>query len=561
MRMVNFVRMRKDWTGRFRLRPIRSRNKKKKEQTKRRVNRKSKKLRTIFQRGVRTHLVCFEKMGEDIRRMMRAAAGAFFILGLLQGCCGAPEEAKITSLPGFDGEFRSAHYGGYVTVDEANGRQLYYYFVTSESKTAAEDPLVVWLNGGPGCSSFDGFIYEHGPFEFQPAAADTEMPKLTVNVHSWSKISNILYVDSPAGVGLSYSKVKEDYRTGELKTAADLHKFILKWIELYPEYKSNPLYVTGESYGGVYVPTFSRNIAEGIEAGVKPVLNFKGYAIGNGVTDIKVDGNAIVPFAHGMGLISDDLYERAVKACGGNYWNVTVSSACDSYLDAIDEDLKDINIYDILEPCYHKPQTVEISPLHSRLPRSFRKLGETERRLPVRKRIFGRAWPLWLRRVEGRVPTWGELGDDVEVPCTDDRVANAWLNDPAVRKAIHASSIKEIGDWELCTDKIVFYSDAGSMIPIHKNLTQKGYKALIYSGDHDMCVPYTGSEAWTSAMGYKIVDRWRPWFVGGQVAGFTQGYANKLTFATIKGAGHTVPEYKPREALTFLKRWLADKPL
>lgn len=97
------------------------------------------------------------------------------------------------------------------------------------------------------------------------------------------------------------------------------------------------------------------------------------------------------------------------------------------------------------------------------------------------------------------------------------------------------------------------------------------------SGDHDMCVPYTGSEAWTKAMGYKIEDQWRPWFLGRQVAGwvasiwnsgcplefmyfrlagwltdwltglvvwlglagglicrFTQGYANKLTFATIK---------------------------
>lgn len=46
-------------------------------------------------------------------------------------------------------------------MDEVNGRNLFYYFVVSEGDPA-KDPVVLWLNGGPGCSSFDGFIYEHG---------------------------------------------------------------------------------------------------------------------------------------------------------------------------------------------------------------------------------------------------------------------------------------------------------------------------------------------------------------------------------------------------------------
>lgn len=62
---------------------------------------------------------------------------------------------EITHLPGLKGGFNSRHYGGYITVDESHQRKLYYYFVTSESKPV-EDPLVLWLNGGPGCSSFDG---------------------------------------------------------------------------------------------------------------------------------------------------------------------------------------------------------------------------------------------------------------------------------------------------------------------------------------------------------------------------------------------------------------------
>lgn len=65
------------------------------------------------------------------------------------------------------------------------------------------------------------------------------------------------------------------------------------------------------------------------------------------------------------------------------------------------------------------------------------------------------------------------------------------------------------------------------------------------------CIFIAGSEKWTSEFGYPITDKWRPWYVGGQVAGYTQGYEHNLTFATILGAGHTVPEYKPAQALYF----------
>jgi len=97
-------------------------------------------------------------------------------------------------------------------------------------------------------------------------------------------------------------------------------------------------------------------------------------------------------------------------------------------------------------------------------------------------------------------------------------------------------------------DKISFDHDAGSKLKYQKNLTSRGYRALIFSGDHDMFVPFTGSQAWTRSIGYKIVDEWRLWLSNGQVVGYTQGYDYNLTFLTIKGDGHTVPKYKPQEA-------------
>ncbi|KAL6209044.1 hypothetical protein ACLB2K_019987 [Fragaria x ananassa] len=471
----------------------------------------------------------------------------------------APEAALITQIPGFNGTLPSKHRSGYVTIDERNGRNLFYYFVESERKPS-EDPVVLWLNGGPGCSSFDGFVYEHGPFNFEAAKTKGGLPKLHLNPYSWSKVSNILYLDSPAGVGLSYSKNKSDYITGDLKTASDSHTFLLKWFELYPEFLSNPFFISGESYAGVYVPTLASEVVKGIDAGTKPKINFKGYLVGNGVTDEEFDGNAIVPFAHGMGLISDDLFEEVINECNGNYYEPN-SETCDNKLGKVDKAIEGLNIYDILEPCYHSTDSMKISTITSNIPSSFRRLGETERPLAVRKRMFGRAWPLRAPVRAGLVPTWPQLMNSEEVPCTDDEVATAWLNNAAVRKAIHAEDASVIPSWELCTDNIRFYHDAGSMIPYHKNLTSKGYRALIYSGDHDLCVPFTGSEAWTRSLGYKIVDEWRPWTSEGQIAGYTQGYEKNLTFSTVKGSGHTVPEYKPQEALDLYSRFLAGKPL
>ncbi|KAL9684134.1 hypothetical protein QQ045_021568 [Rhodiola kirilowii] len=465
----------------------------------------------------------------------------------------APRSALVKHLPGFHGSFPSKHYAGYIDI---NGKHLFYYFVQSE-RDPVNDPVVLWLNGGPGCSSFDGFVYEHGPFEFQKGE---RLPKLHLNRYSWSKVSNILYLDSPAGVGFSYSD-NMVYNTGDSQTASDTHTFLIKWFQKYPEFLPNPFYVAGESYAGVYVPTLVSVIVAENEAGQTPVIKIKGYMVGNGVTDNEFDGNALVPFAHGMGLISEDIFKAYESACGGSYHDLKAGDDCFQLLYKIDDLLDGLNIYNILEPCYHGgPESIS----NSTLPQSFKTLGQDSGKvMGVRKRMFGRAWPYRAPVLDGLVPSWPQLmsNSNSRVPCINDELATTWLNNKNVRKAIHAKPANVLGDWELCTNRLSFIHDAGSMIPYHKNLTEKGYRALIFSGDHDMCVPYTGSEAWTRSLGYKIIDEWRSWIVDHQVAGYTQGYDKNLTFLTVKGSGHTVAEYKPKEALSFYSRWLDGKPI
>ncbi|CAM8925475.1 unnamed protein product [Rhodiola kirilowii] len=466
-----------------------------------------------------------------------------------------PRSALVEHLPGFNSSFPSKHYAGYIDI---NKKHLFYYFVQSE-RDPINDPVVLWLNGGPGCSSFDGFVYEHGPFEFQKGE---KLPKLHLNPYSWSKVSNLLYQDSPAGVGLSYSDNTTDYVTGDSQTASDTHAFLIKWFQQYQEFRSNPFYVTGESYAGIYVPTLASAIVTGNEAGQTPVINIKGYMVGNGVTDHVFDGNAFVPFVHGMGLISEDLFKATGSTCDGNYHDPQTQT-CSQLLYKIDSLLDGLNIYDILEPCYHgDSESISNKESNSTLPQSFKSLGQdSEKIMGVRKRIFGRAWPYRAPVLDGIVPSWPQLMSNSRVPCTSDEVATTWLNNEDVRKAIHAKPASVSGYWVLCTSRLRFSHDTGSMIPYHKNLTAKGYRALIFSGDHDMCVPYTGSEAWTKSLGYKIIDEWRSWIVDHQVAGYTQGYDKNLTFLTIKGAGHTVAEYKPKEAMNFYSRWLGGMPI
>ncbi len=227
-----------------------------------------------------------------------------------------------------------------------------------------------------------------------------------------------------------------------------------------------------------------------------------------------------MPYALGKSLISDELAAAAAGACsaaGGapQYWNATPGGACAAALDSVDDALAGLNLYDTLEDCVGRGDAA--SPT---LP------------LPT----VGRAWPLraTLPPLGSRVPNWAQLG--VSVPCMDTSLAEAWVNAPSVRAALHAAPLVHTGPFAMCSDAIEYTHDAGSMLPVHAELLARGVRALIYSGDHDMCVPHTGTEAWTAAMGLPLEDAWRSWRVARQVAGYTVRYEGGLTYATVKGA-------------------------
>jgi hypothetical protein len=167
-----------------------------------------------------------------------------FLLSLPTICKAAVAADAVDALPGWTDALPSKQYSGYLTVDGT--KHLHYWFVESEGNPSS-DPVVLWLNGGPGCSSLDGYLYENGPFHVN----DTDTTKLYYNEYNWAKKANMLYLEAPAGVGFSYSDDWKDYKTNDNITAADNHKALDAFFASFPEYASNDFFITGESYAGL----------------------------------------------------------------------------------------------------------------------------------------------------------------------------------------------------------------------------------------------------------------------------------------------------------------------
>ena len=158
----------------------------------------------------------------------------------------APAEDAFTQLPGAPSPMKTKSYSGHLKVTDS--KALHYVFLESEDKPDT-DPVVVWFNGGPGCSSLLGFIQEHGPFVIEDGASN-----ITENPFPWTKTASMLYLESPAGVGYSVANKTSDYNTNDVQQSEDAMVALQAFFAKFPEKLTNDLFISGESYGGIYVP-------------------------------------------------------------------------------------------------------------------------------------------------------------------------------------------------------------------------------------------------------------------------------------------------------------------
>lgn len=145
---------------------------------------------------------------------MRKISSAILLTFLgLSAVFGVRPADKVESLPDV-GPLPSNWYSGYLNVTDS--KSLFYVFVESESETAKTDPLIVWFNGGPGCSSLIALFQRHGPF-----VIDDGESIIKPNPFPWTKRNNILYVESPAGVGFTYTTTDDDRSHNDMTHSED----------------------------------------------------------------------------------------------------------------------------------------------------------------------------------------------------------------------------------------------------------------------------------------------------------------------------------------------------
>nr|CAB3490015.1 unnamed protein product [Digitaria exilis] len=243
------------------------------------------------------------------------------------------ERHLVANLPGFNGTLPSQLETGYVSVDEKNGVELFYYFIQSEGDPR-HDPVLLWLTGGDRCSVLSGLAFEIGPVRFIIEPYNGTLPRLQYNPYSWTKVASIIFVDSPVGAGFSFSRNLKGYDVGDVSSSLQLKEFLAKWFREHPEFLTNPFYIGGDSYAGKIVPFLAQKISEDLESGVtRPALNLKGYLVGNPATGEAIDLDSRVSYAHGHGIISDQLYETIMEHCQGEDYSKPKNVVCAEALD------------------------------------------------------------------------------------------------------------------------------------------------------------------------------------------------------------------------------------
>ncbi|XP_023773255.1 serine carboxypeptidase 1 isoform X1 [Lactuca sativa] len=436
---------------------------------------------------------------------------------------GSKEADRVDRLPG-QPQVDFDHFAGYITVDLKAGRALFYYFVESPHNSSSK-PLLLWLNGGPGCSSFGyGAMEELGPFR-----VNSDGKTLYRNDYAWNNEANVLFLESPAGVGFSYSNRSSDYTTGDKQTAKDSYTFLINWLQRFPEYKTRDFFITGESYAGHYVPQLASLILSENKKTKGTIINLQGIAIGNALLDDNTHLQGMLDYLWTHALMSDEA-------------NAGIKRYCD---DAV-------NLSNISEKCY---QYVD---------QGFTEVGKID--------IYNIYAPLCERTTQKLQSTASVKNFD---PCSS-RYVSSYLNRAKVQEALHArntswshcrylfsykylkANIKRLTVYFIMSSDYNWTDSPTTVLPTINQLIAYGIRLWIYSGDTDGMIPVTSSRYFVNKLKLPIETAWRPWYYNGEVGGYVVGYKGVI-LTTVRGAGHAVPSYQPERVLLLISSFLHGK--
>lgn len=384
-----------------------------------------------------------------------------------------------------------------------------------ESRNDPEnDPVVLWLNGGPGCSSLTGLFLELGP------SSITKKLELKGNPASWNNNASVIFLDQPVNVGYSYSS---NPVSNTVAAGKDIYALLTLFFHQFPEYQKQDFHIAGESYAGHYIPVFTTEILKHEDRNI----NLKSVLIGNGLTD------AYTQYA----------YYRPM-ACGeGGHETVLSQSECDGMDSALPR------CQSLINSCYSSGSAWSCVP----------------------------ATIYCNNAMMGPYQKTGLNVYDIRSKCEDsDNLcysAMGWisefLNQQDVRDALGA----EVDSYDSCNFDINrnFMFAGDWMQPYHQLVPKilEELPVLIYAGDVDFICNWLGNEAWTNELewsGHKD-------FAKAELEDLTlasdsskkdKAYgkvktSGNLTFMRIFQAGHMVPMDQPEASIDFVNRWLGGE--
>ncbi|KAF7980975.1 hypothetical protein HWV62_35776 [Athelia sp. TMB] len=430
---------------------------------------------------------------------------------------------------------------------------------------ATDEPWLIWLNGGPGASSFLGFFLENGPLEIQD---DYTIKK---NPYAWSNQADVFWVDQPAA---------DEDQVGE-----DFVGFLTNLVAVFPNLATRPFYLTGESYAGRYIPYISKALF----SMANPPVNLKKLVIGDGAIG-SFAGYEEVPVVHvletwpqiiGFDTTVLEYFKEQTHLCGYDL-NLTYPQTA-PFPSLVDPPT---TVLDPNSPYYTPPTTSNstsssngtASVLASRAAKAKMLKRAMEQPATLRSRAVGERAEQWKRdlagRANGTLDTW--YGCFLFEQMTDYAINFTFPFNTRTRKAIHAPTSK---DWAEETDfpwnssytpstrpgsdefgdpsveSTAFFSELAA------NASAHGASIILYSGNDDSLVAPRSNEVVIQNTTFGGIQGFTrkpatPWYNdNGTLAGIVHQERN-LTYALFLGAGHEVPEYQPANAYVFLREFI-----
>lgn len=417
---------------------------------------------------------------------------------------GKLEDGRNLSQVNIDGFPSVKGYSGYLTVDKPHKSNMFFWYFPSETMPE-RSPVVVWLQGGPGASSLFGLFAENGPF-----AVDSK-GHLSKRKYSWTRNHHMIYIDNPVGTGFSFTDSESGYSKNEKDVGKNLYEAIRQFFTLFPDLQKLDFWVTGESYGGKYVPALAYRIHQENSKSPKLHINMKGVAIGNGLSD-PIHQLKYSDYLYQLGLIDingrDQIHELEKKGT-----------------DCIKEHNMDC-AFDVFDALINMDQTSSSV--------FYNLTGFTN--------YFNYLHP---------------KGDDA------DEAMGKLLQSTDLRAAIHVGNntfhdLDKINKVEIHLKRDVMDSVALWVAELLST-----YRVCIYNGQLDIIVAYPLTVNYLQNLKFKGSDIYRSapryiWKIDGEIAGYAKEAGN-LVEVLVRNAGHMVPADQPKWAFDLITRLTNNK--